>query len=315
VPSIVVLVADAGKEAGLGHVSRSSAIAVALRTRGLDTRCYAHGANAPFERDQVAWSPLGFGDLPSSSGHVLVIDTYRLPQDVLEQAAESSTVVMLHDHGPTPKNVALVVSTVATSPAVDVNTPRLAGLEYAALRPAFWGLPPRALRASVEQVLVTVGSGKFASTAVQFADAVADALPEVDVALVRGPYAECAGSERVTVIDSPASLLRHLLASDLAITAGGQTMLEAMATGTPCIAVALVANQQAQVAELATREAVELVQPPEPSRVAAAVVTLAETLETRRLLSLHAQRAIDGYGALRVAFQVAQLAEPDRVER
>ena len=63
----VVLIADAGPEAGLGHVSRSSAVAVALRCRGVDHRCYAYGADEPPHCDGVRWAPPD-GRLPLTSG-------------------------------------------------------------------------------------------------------------------------------------------------------------------------------------------------------------------------------------------------------
>src|SRR5436305_9382834 len=114
--SPVVIVADAGKEAGLGHISRSSAVAVALARRGVETRCYAYGADEPFERDGVSWTPLDGDDLPASSGGVLVVDTYRLPAEALSQAAAESRLVVMHDHGEPPENATLVVS-AAVDPA------------------------------------------------------------------------------------------------------------------------------------------------------------------------------------------------------
>jgi spore coat polysaccharide biosynthesis predicted glycosyltransferase SpsG len=306
VPKIVDLVADAGPEAGLGHVSRSSAIAVALRTQGIEVRCYAYGVATGFERDRVKWSPLGDSELPVSSDHVLVIDSYRLRNEVLEHAAASAELVLLHDQGVVPIGTALVVTTVEH--AADSGIRRLAGFEYAALRPAFWGLPPREIGPTVAEVLVTTGSGAFAEVGVELASAAADALPKVHVSLVRGPYAGGTVPDGLTVLNSPESLSGPLLASDLAITAGGQTMLEAAAAGTPTIAVSLIANQDAQSTGLAARGAVELVDP-HPATVAAAVAALDGSVDARRRLSHNAQREIDGYGALRVGFAIARLAE------
>src|SRR5438128_116790 len=128
----IVLVADAGKEAGLGHVSRSSAVAVALRCRGIETRCHAYGADEPFTRDGVDWIPLRSPELPEPPEHVLVIDSYRLPQDVLSRAARAHRLIVMHDFGSVPDGAALVVS-AAAGPSRDGS--RLSGFAYAALRP------------------------------------------------------------------------------------------------------------------------------------------------------------------------------------
>ena len=89
-------------------------------------------------------------------------------------------------------------------------------------------------------------------------------------------------------------------------------MLEAAAAGTPCMAFPLAANQRAQVERLAEQGGVRLVDPPDQSEIAAAAVELAGSVEARRELSLNGQRTVDGYGALRVAFHVARLAQGSR---
>jgi UDP-2,4-diacetamido-2,4,6-trideoxy-beta-L-altropyranose hydrolase len=305
VTDTVVIVADSGEKAGFGHISRSSAIAVALRSRGIETGCYAFGAEERFERDGVEWAPLTDGELPAADGDVLLVDSYRFPRDELARAAASTALVVMHDHGAVPEGAALVVSTSASPPAGREEW--LIGLEYAALRPVFWGLPRRTLHDSVEHVLVTVGSGLFAEVGSELAAAVAAALPEARVTLVRGPHATNDAPTGIALLDAPDSLLEALLHTDLAVSASGQTMLEAAAGGTPCISFALVDNQRAQVRQLAERDGVLLVDPPDPREIAAAATELARSIDARRELSLNGQRAVDGYGALRVAFHVARL--------
>jgi UDP-2,4-diacetamido-2,4,6-trideoxy-beta-L-altropyranose hydrolase len=291
VASPVVIVADAGKEAGLGHISRSSAVAVALGHRGIETRCYAYGAEEPFERDGVSWTPLDGDELPAGTEGVLVVDTYRISVEELSRAAAQRRLVVMHDHGEPPANAALVVS-AAVDPA------------NAALRPIFWSLPERQIRDTVERVLVTTGSGGFGDVGPGLAGAVAAALPSAAVSLVRGPYAESSFPDGVEILDAPESLLAPLLAADLVLSAGGQTMLEAAATGTPCIAIPLVENQRRQAVRLAELGAVRLV---DVDHAAAAAVELAQDVEARRSLSRAGQRAVDGYGALRIASAIAEL--------
>ena len=308
----VVLVADSGEEAGLGHVSRSSAVAMALRCRGIEARCHALGAKQGFERDGIDWSPLAGRALSTLDGSVLFVDSYRIPRDELARIAASTALVVMHDHGAIPEGAALVVSTSAPPPGG--HAARLIGLEYASLRPAFWGLPRRVLRSSIEDVLVTVGSGLFAEVGSEIAAALAAGLPHARVTLVCGPYATNSGPAGVALLDAPDSLLHPLLQADLAVSASGQTMLEAAAAGTPCVALPLVANQREQALRLADHGGARVVDPPDPGEITAAAVELAESAHARRELSLNGQRAVDGYGALRVAFYIARLAENRRDE-
>jgi UDP-2,4-diacetamido-2,4,6-trideoxy-beta-L-altropyranose hydrolase len=302
----VVLVADAGEDAGLGHVSRASAVAVALCCRGIKTRSLAFGVSEPFHCDGVAWVPLG-GELPAVEDDALVVDSYRLPPDELARAAGSVRLVLMHDYGSVPEGVSLVVSAVA-QPSGSAAT-RLSGLEYAALRPGYWGLPRRELDGDVMRVLVTVGGGRLAEVGGEFALAVAEELPGSRVTLVRGPHASVDAPAGIETLDAPESLLWPLLSADMVITAGGQTMLEAAAAGTPAVASPLVDNQRRQALRLAEVGAVRLVKDPDPGEVAATVSELACDSAARDALSRHGQQAVDGFGALRVAFQIACLGQ------
>ena len=88
--------------------------------------------------------------------------------------------------------------------------------------------------------------------------------------------------------------------------AAARTMLEAAACGTPCLALPLAENQLPQATLLAEGGAVQVVAP-SVDAVLAAVSRLRLDLEACRELSRKAQLAVDGYGALRVAFHLQRL--------
>jgi UDP-2,4-diacetamido-2,4,6-trideoxy-beta-L-altropyranose hydrolase len=307
-PRQIAFVADAGSEAGLGHVSRSSAVAVALRCRGFEPVCCGRGLAEPFERDGVRWLPMP-DDVPLAlDACILVVDSYLLALDQLENAGAKRLVVM-HDYGVLPREAALVVSP-ASAPE---NAACLGGLEHAPLRPQFWGLPERRVSDQIRRVLVTTGSGRFDALGRETAAGIASALPEAEVTVVRGPYARSSPApENVAILSAPDSLLDPLTYTDVVVTAGGQTMLEAAAAGTPCIALPVVENQRPQVSRLAMLGAVRAIDPPEPKDAVAAIVELADDTDARRGLSRRSQTAVDGYGALRVAFRIDALMSSER---
>jgi spore coat polysaccharide biosynthesis predicted glycosyltransferase SpsG len=301
----ITLVADAGPDAGLGHVSRASAVAVALRCRGIETRHLAFGESEPFDCDGVTWAPMG-DEAPIAGNGTLVVDSYRLAPDELARAARLRRLVLMHDHGPVPEGASLVISAVGQPSG---SAPRISGLEYAALRPSFWGLPRREVRGNLGRVLVTVGGGRLAEVGRQLALAAAKELPQSTVTLVRGPHAFTDVLAGVATLDAPQSLLDPLLSADVVIAAAGQTMLEAVAAGTPCIALPLVENQRKQAHRLAELGAVRLVDDFSLREVAAAVSELASDSSARAALSRRGQHAVDGFGALRVAFHIASLGQ------
>jgi spore coat polysaccharide biosynthesis predicted glycosyltransferase SpsG len=275
VSSAVVVVADGGPGAGLGHVGRSSAIAAALRARGLEVACHAYGAAAP--------------DAP-----VVVLDSYTMPEHERAALAARSALAVMHDLGGAPPAARLVVSTAGD----DDGDPRvLAGLRYAPLRPPFWGLPARAVRPAVRRILVTTGGGVLQDAGVATAAALKAAHPDVAVAIVRGPYADFDAPPGVELVDAPPTLLGELLAADVVVTAAGRSALEAAATG--AANVAMVDNQRRNARALARAGAAGVV---EPGEEVAAVRGL-----DREALAVRAQAAVDGFGALRIAYRVSEL--------
>jgi UDP-2,4-diacetamido-2,4,6-trideoxy-beta-L-altropyranose hydrolase len=302
----VLLIADGGEQAGLGHISRSSALAVALRCRRYEVECRLYGGGQPIERDGVAWIPLQ--DISESGdANVLVLDSYRVPASAVQSVAGATPLVVMHDHGDLPLTPALLVSTAR--PWSD-EPPRLAGPAYACLRAPFWGIAPRRIDHNVRSVLVVTGAGG-GNLGSELAFALGDALPEAKVTLVRGPYAPAVPAD-VSALEGADLLLEPLLAADLVVTGAGQTLLEAAATGAPSVALPLVDNQRRQARALADEKAVCLVDPPTVSAAVAAARGLADDLEARCRLARHAQETVDGFGALRVAYHVAVLAQRAR---
>ena len=96
-----------------------------------------------------------------------------------------------------------------------------------------------------------------------------------------------------------------MMANDVAVTAGGQTAYELVATGTPLLAVALFDNQRLGARALADAgtllfsgfaEAGQL-----PSDLSKSFGLLVSDINLRQRLSRTAQSIIDGMGARRVA--------------
>jgi spore coat polysaccharide biosynthesis predicted glycosyltransferase SpsG len=301
--STALLIADAGPDDGLGHLSRLSAVAVALRCRGVETSCHANGATAPLERDGVAWESWSPGHPLPSDVDVTVVDSYRLaPSSVVPSEVPFA---VFDDHGDLRSAASLVVS--VASPPSD-NPPRLGGPKYAALRPAYWGLPPKNATGPLRRVLVTTGGGDPRGLGVELAQALRTQLPDTTVALVRGPHASAVPLDGIELLDAPESLLEEQLAADLVICGAGQTMLEAAACGTPCLALVLIENQRQQALRLESSGAVVLVEPADADGTRRAVRELGD--RARQEQSRRAQQAVDGYGALRIAFHVKALIEP-----
>jgi spore coat polysaccharide biosynthesis predicted glycosyltransferase SpsG len=299
---MVTVAADAAPHVGLGHVSRCSAIAVALLERGEEVRCVAHGATARLERDGVRWEP-ATDTLEPAAGPV-VVDGYRFPHERVSALAARTPVAWLHDGGAIPDGVALVIAPIAAA----VPGPEwLGGLEHACLRPGYWNARARTIARDVRDVLITVGAGPDGDVLGEaLAHALRAALPDTELTLVRGPAAHLRAPDGVRLLVAPPSLQPALIAADIVVATGGQTALEAAATGTPAVLLALDPTQ-AEQAERLERAGAAIV-----ARDAGEAAHLVTTLghERRTAMSAAGRAAVDGRGAHRVAERISALGRP-----
>jgi spore coat polysaccharide biosynthesis predicted glycosyltransferase SpsG len=155
----------------------------------------------------------------------------------------------------------------------------------------------------VRRILVAAGGGATQGLGA-LAGAVAQAAPQAEVVALVGPYADEALPDGVAELRSPARMVDALQAADLVVTAAGQTMLEALCAGTPCVAVAVVDNLERQLAVVARAGAAAAAP---LDGVADTVARLVADAPERERLAAAGRRLIDGFGALRVAGLVAAL--------
>ena len=267
--------ADAAGRVGMGHLSRCTAVAAALGERGAEVRCLGFEADEPLELDGVPWEPVAE---PVTAEGLLLLDSYSERRDEFAPDA-----VFLDEGGP-PAGAKLVIGPEGLAPP-----------EYACLRRPYWTPPRREAGAEVRRVLVSTGAATPAAT---LAGEVAAALP--------GAQVRVTGNEDtvgVETIGTPPTLRDELEACDLAVTGAGQTMLEALATGRPVVAVITADNQRAQA------RAVEDVVVPAEDDAWAKVAELAADHERRLDLAGRAREAVDGRGAHRVADALLALVE------
>lgn len=285
-PPVTVL-ADAGPTIGLGHLSRAGAVAAALRVRGHDVVTVVVGEEG-VTHDGISWIPLGDGTPPGYGP--LLVDSYRV--DVAALAARRPVATFWDGVGEPPAGVQL---------AIALSDPD--GLRLACLRPMFWGVIARAIAPAVRRILVATGGGATGGIA-ELTATVAAAAPGIEVAAALGPYADEALPDGVTAIRTPPRMVDVLQDADLVVTAAGQTMLETLCVGTPCIATAVVDNQRAQLDLLAGAGGVRAA---EPNEIGAAVAALVTDAPAREQLASTGRALVDGFGALRVAALIARL--------
>lgn len=307
----VVLVCDASPAAGLGHLSRSTAVAHALAEAGTPTDRVALGAAEAVIRDGLEWRPLA--DLTTlvarrQDAAAFVLDAYGLDRSEVSSIAAVAPLVWFDDFGAAPVEAALVVAPAGERLPGTTQTV-LTGLEHAPLGRRFWVSPRREVAITVSRVLVTMGGSDPAGATPRIATAAAEGAADAEIVVVRGPHAQLDElPPGITVAGPLASLGDELATADLVVGAAGQTMLEAAALGTPALVAIVAENQIAGARELERRGAVVLFDPADPDELRERVGALSADRGARARMSAAGQAAIDGQGAGRIASAIAGLA-------
>lgn len=305
----VLMAPDAGVM-GLGHVARCLALGQALRT--LDCRVQFALTDIVAER-LVRSSGFSCRTDFEDSWDVVIIDSYTRPRLLLRRLRSKATAVVAIDdlHRFKSGEVDLLLR---PSLGERSATRILGGPRYALLRREYWRRRPFVVRPLVSRVLVVLGAYPRPETLRQTIDVVREQLPRVQVDAVVGSAAVTGMQEAARGLRLWAgipSLLPLFHRADVVITAGGQTLCEALTVGVPSIVLGTAANQ---LHNLRGVEAVSdrlLIGWQDDGRwqglLGERLREFTADRSLRRRLSLSERALVDGKGATRVAAKVRKL--------
>jgi spore coat polysaccharide biosynthesis predicted glycosyltransferase SpsG len=250
---------------------------------------------------------------------VVVVDMLDTDDGVLSATRRRSEVVFtLDDRGPGRMDADAIVNVLVREPdrAALPNRVRLfEGPAFATLDPAYMApLPTRAMRERAGRTLVTLGGADAEGLMLRACHALRGASGLDHVQFVCGPASPHREALEQAVVGSAWSseVLSHtptlrplLLDCDVAIVAGGLTMHEACATGTPAIAYCQAVDHQAELAGwLAGCGAIRTLGYGggcSARDLCDAVATLAGDAPARQRMSDAGRALVDGRGTERVA--------------
>jgi spore coat polysaccharide biosynthesis predicted glycosyltransferase SpsG len=247
-------------------------------------------------------------------------------------------VASVHDLGRAAVSSDLVIDGSIVSPLDRGSRPSCKGPLYALLDPQV-----HVRRAARQQsatcnlsrpsFFIALGGGPRAELAAALARAIAEQCPAATVRVAGGfssgpiPSTEARraalrqSASRITWIGPRASLIGELEACDVAVVAGGVTLYEACALGTPAVSVAVVPAQMATITGFARAGAVLVGgrarrAPHARRRLALRIAGLAVRLiadpAQRTALSRRGRLIVDGRGAWRVARALRSLVRGER---
>ncbi len=303
---------------GGGHVSRSGALALALKSHCPVTMVLDHDSfDARGRLEAAGLSCTTTGEEGPGPWAGAVVDGYRFERSELGSIASKARPVVWFDDFLDPPEIAdLVINAMCGDSGSEIKgRPALLGPRYALIDPRFAVLPGRDRTRPVEKILISFGrldpdnaAGKcLRALALLAADGIAAKV--ILMVSAASPHIatlreEAAGMANVSVATEHADMLSRLGDCDLVVGAGGVSLLERMAAGVPSASLIIADNQRLSVEGAAASGGTLCVgdaRTMSPKDIAAAIRPLLTNPELRRDMALAGRRLIDGMGPKRVA--------------
>lgn len=248
-----VIFTEAGKNYGLGHLSRCIALKSYLESADFAVEIYNRGDYESANAKNIKWLE---NPLPLLKGaHLVVVDSYYADYEFYDFMIKSAKIcVALDDFS----RIRYPREAIILNPALnakrlygdDIKNELFAGIEYGLLREEFRTKEPKTINKEISKVLITLGGNDFANNTQKVLDAVQKELSYAQISIVLPRYYEPLnyGFDTQIYANLSARELKDLmLESDLIISGGGVTAVEVQSTRTPSIALEIAPNQSYQL--------------------------------------------------------------------
>ncbi len=246
----------------------------------------------------------------------LLIDSYQVTEKYLMSLSEETKVTYIDDLDKFIYPVDTLICYAAYYDKFNYaskysDTKLLLGTKYVPLRREFCGLKKKLIHDRIERILVLSGGTdrmnvlqQILDAAVSFENIHIDAIcgiynPNFDMLCKR--YDSC---ENISLHRSTDNIISYMQSADVAISAGGTTLYELCACGTPTISYIIADNQIDNASWFAENGVIALAGDARKDDID---TNLNEILEKyrdsayRRMLSEKMQQIVDGHGAERIA--------------
>lgn len=264
---------------------------------------------------------------------ILIIDSYELAYDYLVSMKKVvDKLVSIHDFAPFPFSADIVINGNIYAgelnyKSVDGDARFLLGTKYLLMRDEFKELPGRNLNKKVKNILVTVGGGdplNLTPVIIKGINMIEGNIALIDkdnlhLDIVIGPaftnLEEIVSMVRGVNIDislhfNVNKISKLMLDCDLAISAGGTTLYELSATGTPAVSILQADNQVQGAGMLAAKGTIINLGMGDKLNIETIVEKITELIvdfELRKRMSRVGQKLVDGRGADRCVEEILEV--------
>ena len=247
---------------GMGHLVRQTHIAKILRNRGAEITFFIPNyppAQVWLDRCQFPRKtlndPLALTEKETGPLDLIILDIQDTPSAFIRKIRQNKKpVVSFEDLGEGRNHVDLLIDcNLGEENSVGLPVQTLFGYPYSVLAPEFETLhsKKRELNGSIESVLITLGGTDPHSLTSLLADKLLQIQPNLSMTLLAGPGCKNipalkdleTQNETVKLLESTSQMAQTLFDHSAVFCAGGVTLHEAMAVGTPAFVINQVSHQ------------------------------------------------------------------------
>lgn len=259
----VYILTEGSSNIGFGHITRCLSLYQAFEEKGIKPKFFINGDDSitglikDTDYEITDWLKIRqqvFERIKDSD--IVIIDSYLADKEFYEDLSELVKLpVYIDDNKRIDYPKGIVVN--GNIHAKDLNYPKkegiiyLLGTEYTPLRREFWEIPEKEIRDTVQSVMVTFGGDDIRNMTPRVLNLLVNKYPEWKKNVIIGRGFKNI-EEIVSAADKNTNLVYYpdagqmkqvMLDSDIAISAGGQTLYELARVEVPTIAIAVAANQ------------------------------------------------------------------------
>ena len=232
-----------GKEIGMGHYTRMSAVGDVFRLMGYQVNIMTS------EDEPIAYDTYD----------IVVLDSYQLSDEYIAGINKQSTLVVCYDDNALYDYDCHMVfngNLHAENLKFRINeklTTLYLGGQYTPLREMFWNMKPIKIRDKAKNIFVCFGGSDSNDYTPYVINAIKEIL-DVNIHVVLGSHTKCdesvykivekQTSNQISVFKNPSEIVTIMQACDIAITGAGSMVYELATQGIPSVLIPQADNQE-----------------------------------------------------------------------